>query len=123
MTLPIPGPRTSPDVRAEPQVALRGPYFCGGATEETLTGGRYNPEPEMRESDVVWAGGDCKATLEDCVIAGPHSVLVVGRAKLTLRRCSVEGRVQLIGAGTLHLEGTTLAQPPIIMGPGKVIRR
>ena len=68
-------------------------------------------------------GGECKATLEDCVIDGRRSVLVIGQSELTLRRCRVLGDVSLVGAVTLTLEGTQLPKAPSIVGKGRVIRR
>ena len=111
----------SPSKGREPAPAEM--LFCGADNVEHRRGGNYQPDPDIPQKEPVIVAGSCKATLEDCVIGGPHSVAVLSEGELTLRRCRVLGEVKLVGAGTLVLEGTTLAKPPTIVGKGRVIRR
>jgi hypothetical protein len=119
-------PAAKTQVRAAAKDAALTPpehYFCGGDTVDVRSGGQYEPEPGMANVGFsVVAGGDCKVTLENCVIGGPSSVKLLNNATVVLRRCQVRGAVQLIGAPTLVLEETTLPKAPGIVGKGKVIR-
>jgi serine/threonine protein kinase len=105
------GPKTLPEI-----------LFCGGENVEVRRGGNYQPDPAFKEHPSVIVSGSCKATLEDCVVGGEHSISVLGEAELTLRRCRVFGDVSLTGPVTLTLEGTTLSKPPTIVGKGRIIR-
>jgi serine/threonine protein kinase len=100
-------------------------YTCGGDTVEARKHGRYAPEPAFAAVGfAVTAGGSCKLTLEDCDIAGPHSVQVLGDAAVVLRRCKVQGQLRALGpTTTLVLEATTVHEPPQSLGGGKIIRR
>lgn len=99
-------------------------FFCGGDSVENRRNGNYQPDPEMTQLEPVKVAGSCKAVLEDCVIGGTSSVMVLGEGQLTLRRCRVLGSVKLVGASPLlTLEGTTLPSAPTIVGKGRVVRR
>jgi hypothetical protein len=78
--------------------------------------------PHNASTTAVTAGGDCKLTLEDCVIDGPRSMTILNAASVTLRRCIVKGEVHLVGGVTLHLYDTDLPTAPNITGKGKVVR-
>ncbi|MCL2724331.1 MAG: protein kinase [Polyangiaceae bacterium] len=123
---PVPTSATAPSNRSPP-VPSKGAVeslFCGGDNVEHRSGGHYRADPERPTQKAVLIGGGCKATLEDCVIDGPHSVSVMGTGELTLRRCQVLGDVSLFGpAPMLTLEGTELPKAPQIAGEGRVIRR
>ncbi|OJY15697.1 MAG: hypothetical protein BGO98_23790 [Myxococcales bacterium 68-20] len=126
----LPGPDERPRAAAPTASHARVPaedvvesLFCGGVDVEHRRGGHYRSNPEIPDQAAVTIGGECKATLEDCVIDGRRSVLVIGQSELTLRRCRVLGDVSLVGAVTLTLEGTQLPKAPSIVGKGRVIRR
>lgn len=127
---PLPGPdetareaaRTASDAGGPAEDVVES-LFCGGDEVEHRRGGHYRSDPETGGQAAVTIGGECKATLEDCVIDGRRSVLVMGKSELTLRRCRVLGDVSLVGAVTLTLEGTQLPKAPSIVGKARVIRR
>ncbi len=122
-------PKTDAPPSAKPaklagQPTPAGRYFCGSDTVDIRRHEHFSARREFAMEDAVTVGGDCKLTLEDCVIDGPNSVLVLGTSpSLTLRRCRVLGRVQLVGEVTLILEGTTLPHPPVTTGKPRIIRR
>lgn len=82
---------------------------CSGNDNIAQTGGHYAAaSPGM---PAVMVTGNCQMVLQDCVMRGPDSLSMSGFAKLTLRRCRVEGSSMLSGFGTLTLEGTKLPSP------------
>ena len=114
----------------EPSIAAAAPaieatetLFCGAQNVELRRGGNYQPARDARDREPVLISGECKATLEDCIIGGHRSISVLGKAELTLRRCRVTGETRLNGDVMLTLEGTTLASAPIVVGKGRVLRR
>lgn len=63
-------------------------------------------------------------TLEDCRLEGLRSVLLMGDARLVLRRCQLEGEVTLMGRSTLVLDATELATKPRTVGfTGRIEKR
>jgi tRNA A-37 threonylcarbamoyl transferase component Bud32 len=109
----------------DPSTATTTHVFCGQDAVEDLRGGSYAARPDMKDMTyAVVTGGNCRLTLENCTIAGPLSAQVMGDSTLVLRRCVVHGEVRLLGATTLHLEGTKLPKPPVLLGAGgKVVTR
>jgi serine/threonine protein kinase len=107
----------------EPAHAPRDPYTCGSDTVDHQRGEQYEPKTGFEDiGTAVIAGGACKLTLEDCLIGGKHSVLILGDAQVTLRHCQVKGEVKLVGAVVLYLDGTSLDHAPVIVGKGRVVR-
>lgn len=111
---------------AEDETSQSTPHLsCGGDDVVVKKQGRYRPNPALPKGvgNAVFVGGNCKLTLEDCVIEGPSSLLIMNEAVVTLRRCKVLGKVTMVGPKpTLHLHETTLPQAPAVTGGGKVIK-
>jgi len=117
---PAKGEDPNAEVQSQPNLA------CGSDDVVVRRNMHFKPDPNMPPGvgDSVFVGGDCKLTLEDCVIDGPRSLKIMNQAVVTLRRCKVLGKVELIGpTPILHLYDTTLPQAASVVGPGaKVIK-
>ncbi|MBX3228642.1 MAG: protein kinase [Labilithrix sp.] len=115
---PAPSPSPAP---AKPAARVAEQFFCGSDAIEHRRGGLYAAKDA---EDAVVIGAECQAVLEDCVINGPNAINILNKGQLTLRRCRVTGKTQLIGdAPVLILEGTALPSPAKIVGRGRVVQR
>ncbi len=118
-----PTPSIAPGPPASTVTPSSSTFFCGSDDVVSQKGQTYVGGREAFGQAAVFVGGECKATLEDCVVKGAEAISVLGNGQLTLRRCRVSGEIRLNGPVTLILEQTTLPTPPKTLGGARVIRR
>ncbi|AKU97546.1 Serine/threonine protein kinase [Labilithrix luteola] len=118
-----PVPRAAPPLpkgarKADDEEPERDKFLCSTDGDKSESGRHYGPMIAGQADPAVFTASNCKAVLEDCTIDGPRSILMMGTSRLLLRRCKVLGDIELKGAVTLELEGSTLTHPPQLTNLG-----